>query len=527
MDERIDNEAELLAWIEGELSAEDAARVEARLSLDPALAGVLHAMRDDRDALCDLGDADLPEDLAEDVQHILERSMLLGGDAAEGVLAGPDVFTQRRPSWGRWLAAAAAVVLVVTAAVVYRSTLSQPHPATPGSSEFAKGEAEETLLGESDVTMRTRTPSARGDDLGAARTAPTEVAGEAIVPGGDVAAVPDEHLTFRSVDPLAAAAEATTDEAPGTPIAEGGSTVVADALDETEPPGAILSEVWDLDEPSVFADRLVEAEIARADEEIAPTLTVWVNDTPQQVTLLALNDETLRRQVVLTISTDDMQYTNARFAEVARMLGRGQTHEETTRGAAIVPSEERSADKAARAPARRVTRSKMMGDHDAEAEQQDQAEQPTTAETEQSAPPTLRRAGGEENDQTAIEEKTDAAERRREVVTPDDADDDHAAALARIEFLAPISESEFAALRIPLDQLHEFVELLNTDTQVARLELDVDDRAQFTTARLHLTQGDSILWWRQRPWLDARAATLRIVERSADDDAVADDAPMR
>lgn len=67
----------LLGYVEGELTAEDAARVEAWAADDARLAGLLASMRADRAALSNLPDPPTPEWLMDEVDRQLERAMLV------------------------------------------------------------------------------------------------------------------------------------------------------------------------------------------------------------------------------------------------------------------------------------------------------------------------------------------------------------------------------------------------------------------------------------------------------------------
>jgi len=104
----------LLAYVEGDLAADDAARLEGQLRQDPKLAGLLAGMRADRDALRRLPREAAPDTLALPVEQRLERSMLLEPVGEPEA----DVAARVRPVWRRVaLGVAAAAVLAFGAAV--------------------------------------------------------------------------------------------------------------------------------------------------------------------------------------------------------------------------------------------------------------------------------------------------------------------------------------------------------------------------------------------------------------------------
>jgi len=104
----------LLAYVEGGLDHEAAARLEAQLRQDPKLASLLSGMRADRDALRSLPREAAPATLALPVEQRLERTMLLEPvDEPEA-----EVVARVRPAWRRVVTGvAAAAVLAFGAAV--------------------------------------------------------------------------------------------------------------------------------------------------------------------------------------------------------------------------------------------------------------------------------------------------------------------------------------------------------------------------------------------------------------------------
>jgi hypothetical protein len=71
-------EAEILDWIEGDLSPEREPALLAALAADPVLGRRVHAMRADREVLLRLPEERAPEALLSGVEDALERRMLMG-----------------------------------------------------------------------------------------------------------------------------------------------------------------------------------------------------------------------------------------------------------------------------------------------------------------------------------------------------------------------------------------------------------------------------------------------------------------
>ena len=84
MVEQYDEEL-LLGYIEGELTDEQAAGVEASMQQDPRLAQLIKQLRADRKALRDLPEPITPDWLMEEVDRLLERSMLLDATPADQI----------------------------------------------------------------------------------------------------------------------------------------------------------------------------------------------------------------------------------------------------------------------------------------------------------------------------------------------------------------------------------------------------------------------------------------------------------
>lgn len=143
------DEADLLAWVEGEaLSPEANAAVARALLADPALARRLELMRRDREVLCSLPRERAPRDLVAGVeavlQPVLERELLLGLQNAEPAESVP-VVSMVRPEKrgifqtfladraGRRMALAASLLLVVGGATWWAavSLTGKPSPIKP------------------------------------------------------------------------------------------------------------------------------------------------------------------------------------------------------------------------------------------------------------------------------------------------------------------------------------------------------------------------------------------------------------
>jgi hypothetical protein len=143
------DEADLLAWVEGEaLSPEANAAVARALLADPALARRLELMRRDREVLCSLPRERAPRDLVAGVeaalQPVLERELLLGLQSAEPAESVP-VVSMVRPEKrgifqtfladraGRRMALAASLLLLIGGATWWAavSFTGKPSPIKP------------------------------------------------------------------------------------------------------------------------------------------------------------------------------------------------------------------------------------------------------------------------------------------------------------------------------------------------------------------------------------------------------------
>lgn len=101
-------QVEMLAYVEGELSGDDATALETSLSSRPELLERLHSMRDDRASLRDLPEVTAPSALVDDVLGQVERSMLLDDDPM-----APPIRIARRGAWSSWPRYAAAATFAV------------------------------------------------------------------------------------------------------------------------------------------------------------------------------------------------------------------------------------------------------------------------------------------------------------------------------------------------------------------------------------------------------------------------------
>jgi len=106
---------QLSAYLDGELTAAEAKRVEEALRRDESLAEELAALRATRDLVRNLPRQGAPEDLADRVMAQAERLTLVG--ARGGEQAG------RPMRWVRYVAAAAVVVVAVGMGLIIKSTM--------------------------------------------------------------------------------------------------------------------------------------------------------------------------------------------------------------------------------------------------------------------------------------------------------------------------------------------------------------------------------------------------------------------
>ncbi len=132
MFERFD-EAELLAWVEGELAPDRAAALERRLAgSDPRGLHILHAMRDERAALRAAPQPELPESSLADLEPLLARPMLI--PPPQELRRRYRRRQRRLPSAGL-LAAASVAVALGAGTWLAVDRLSRTAPAPPPAAE--------------------------------------------------------------------------------------------------------------------------------------------------------------------------------------------------------------------------------------------------------------------------------------------------------------------------------------------------------------------------------------------------------
>lgn len=120
------DEALLLAYIEGSLSAEEAKTVEQNLIDQPALMAVLLEMREDRKLIQEIKlttEIKTPTGIVNDVLAIMERTMLLD-DAPDAPLIS--IKRNNPASWWRYAVAAAFLILLSVAVVMIFQGLFSP-----------------------------------------------------------------------------------------------------------------------------------------------------------------------------------------------------------------------------------------------------------------------------------------------------------------------------------------------------------------------------------------------------------------
>lgn len=132
MDEREDICDQFSAYVDGELSAQEAARVEAAVEADPALAAALHELRATRELVRGLPRASAPEGFSRRVISRAERMHLLGAPATAGPYRS-----------FRWITAAAAAVVLLAAGL---GAFLLINAARAPDGETAPGKADQTRL---------------------------------------------------------------------------------------------------------------------------------------------------------------------------------------------------------------------------------------------------------------------------------------------------------------------------------------------------------------------------------------------
>lgn len=357
-------EQELLsAYLDGELTVAEQARVEQFLADNPAARRTLDELRSVSLAVQDLPELRLGEDLTDRVLRDAERAILSGSaDAAEGLPAERSS-EPRTPHWRNmlrrvaasrglaWSAAALAIALLImlssppepqhggdlarapeaatdeAAPPSNRPGLSnerkEPVDAELWAADADRGERDEAFRRDAaveekeHVARRMRGLEEEPEDLGfdevAAMSAPAE--GGMAAPADDAMA-PDEPPAAPAA-PAASAPEAEASRiAPATPIeARGGSEATADLA------GPGWERGQDRPDSAAAADRLeAEGEEASADEERAaglPVLLVHCDITPEAARQGVL-DQVLKDQ---RIAVQDGRQEGRRTEPAARSSG--------------------------------------------------------------------------------------------------------------------------------------------------------------------------------------------------------------
>src|SRR5215218_6026200 len=105
-------EAKLCAYIDGDLDAQGRAEIEKHLAANPQHRGLIEQLSKQRDLLRQLPREEAPEEILDALQSQMERSVLLGDDAA----GEPETMKIHR--WPQIMAAAAIVLLTVGLGVI-------------------------------------------------------------------------------------------------------------------------------------------------------------------------------------------------------------------------------------------------------------------------------------------------------------------------------------------------------------------------------------------------------------------------
>jgi len=303
----------LLGYVEGELSAKDAARVEQWIERDPRLGRLLADMAADRDRLQQLPTPDPPAWLLDDVDRVLERSMLLETDTRE-VHA---TTMRQRYMLRQWLTIGAVAAMVLIAAWVVIDSLVGIDTSQEALGPVASREDGRPAPADNEMTRR------GGDETDVPEAAPPEAAAP------EVAAPAMEP---REVEPPDALATRTPSDAAGAEAEEAAApaVVVADpAVDATDgegpavdvPPAALANRTGSVEGEDDLA--MTPAEIAMAEvmtsEEDAPipaapeadALAATPPDAEPQIAPLELQ----------VFSTDPQQGMTALAAATSRFEG--------------------------------------------------------------------------------------------------------------------------------------------------------------------------------------------------------------
>jgi anti-sigma factor RsiW len=233
------NEADLLAWIEGDLDVVEARRLEERLRAEPRVMAVLEQMRSDRTLLREAIPPEMPKDVLAAIEPQLARPMLI-----EHQPPGAYRRRHRRRQRGRHLrrAAVAAAVALFVGGGIWTVLTSWPGAAVP--EQVATNDVDE--------------PGPPNDGAGAAVEALVELpADDAAPPEGTI----HHRLPIGSVPSAVARADGAAPAGDDAVIAVGFALVLeAPNVDTAEQ--AIDSTLADLDGPALaFVRHFNEAEL--------------------------------------------------------------------------------------------------------------------------------------------------------------------------------------------------------------------------------------------------------------------------
>ncbi len=469
MEERIKNESELLAWIEGDATPEQEMHVSAQLAHDPQLSRLAHELRADRVLLQQLGEVEPPADLLVDAQTRLERSLLLDSPDGDGaaVLAAPlSAGSRRGRRLGAWGSLAAVFLVAVTLGVTWKLGLFRTGPAGippagPGDSRLALAETEkevgsgvDTHAAAREESQRTREHPLQPDDrLERGMPASGDVAAERVIAGRDRQVTAKADTEKGADDGEALWLDHADLEAP----AEQRLAAVNETSDRDASMGAPLADV--------------EAALVEPAEEPAPaTVLVWSGEVRMEVESALLEDPVFQRNLSIRVSHDPQEN---------RRRNAGQVGVGVLQQPIVAPTPPTDA-------------------------------LPTSATS---------RLGGAELETAEV-----ARGRRPEDEIKGILNDEPAFTLPVAE---PLTTEEFGKgtsdygqimmqmpggevyeVEVSMRRLPRYVDILNTPTQSAWLEFDASRRLRYQAARQRLLSGRSIFWWRQEAWEASRSQTI-------------------
>jgi hypothetical protein len=467
MEERIKNESELLAWIEGDATPEQEMRVSAQLAHDPQLSRLAHELRADRVLLQQLGEVEPPAELFADAQARLERSQLLESPDGDTVHAAPpSAGTRRGRRLGAWGSLAAVFLVAVTLGVtwklgVFRTGPAVRPPASSGDSTLALGETE------TDVDRGVDTHTAAREENQGSRQHPLQPDDRL-----DRAVVASDDLIAEGV--LAGRDRQVTAKAATEKGADDDEALRMDHADLEAPAEERLlagAEIPDNDASMGAPLADVEAALVEPAEESAPaTVLVWSGEVRMEVEPALLEDPVFQRNLSIRVSHDPQE----NLRRNAGQMGVGVLQQQI-----VAP----------------------------------------TPPTDALPNSTTSRLGGAE-----LETEEVARGRRPEDEIKGILNDEPAFTLPVAE---PLTIEEFGEgtsdygqimMQMPGGEVYEvevsmrrlpgYVDVLNTPTQSAWLEYDATRRLRSQEARRRLLSGRSIFWWRQEAWEASRTQTV-------------------